>query len=451
MGLTRRDFLALAAAAAAPRLRPVDAAGSTLPAAPLAVNADRLRADLEGLSLFGRPPGGSFSDGVSRVAYSPADVEGRQFVAGRMREAGLAVRLDEAGNIIGRREGLDPAARPILFGSHVDSVPGGGNFDGALGTLAAIEAVRVLSERGVRTAHPLEVVVWANEEGVAFGNGLCGSRAAAGALVPGELDQTWNGERKADAVRRIGGDPGRIGSAERKRGSIHAAIELHIEQGATLDRSGIPIGVVEGIVAIDRYDAVIRGAANHAGTTPMADRHDALVAAARLVLAVREIVTAEPGRQVGTVGQIAVTPNAPNVVPGLVRHTVELRDLSAPRIESLAGRIRARAAVIAAETGTSIELTPTSHHDAALAHPAIQAAIERAAADLGLRSARLPSGAGHDSQMLARIGPMGMIFVPSVGGVSHSPRELTRWADCANGAAVLLNTVLAMDRTTVPS
>jgi N-carbamoyl-L-amino-acid hydrolase len=171
------------------------------------------------------------------------------------------------------------------------------------------------------------------------------------------------------------------------------------------------------------------------------------VAAAQLVLAVREIVTAEPGRQVGTVGKLTVTPNAPNVVPGLVQHTIELRDLSSARIAVLADRIKARAAEIAARTGTTIDITRTSHHEAALAHPAVQSIIERAAADLGLRSTRLPSGAGHDAQMAARLGPMGMIFVPSVGGVSHSPKELTRWDDCARGASVLLNAVLAIDRT----
>lgn len=251
---------------------------------------------------------------------------------------------------------------------------------------------------------------------------------------------------KADAISRIGGDPDRIGEARRPPGSIRAYLELHIEQGGTLDRAGIPIGVVEGIVAIDRYEAVVRGVPNHAGTTRMPDRHDALIAAAQLILAVREIVTSEPGRQVGTVGQLGVTPNAPNVIQGLVRHTIELRDLSAARIAAMAERIRSRAAAIASETGTSIEITRTSHHEAALADPGIQSVIEQTAVALQLRSVRLPSGAGHDAQMAARLGPMGMIFVPSVGGISHSPEELTRWDDCARGAAVLANAVLAIDR-----
>ena len=366
-----------------------------------------------------------------------------------MEEAGLEVRVDPAANLVARRDGTRPLP-PVVFGSHVDSVPNGGNFDGPLGTLAAIEVAATLREQGVATVHPLEVVVWTNEEGVAYGNGLCGSRAVAGELVPGELEETWNGVRKADAVARLGGDPARIAEARRPAGSIHAYLELHVEQGGVLDRAGIPIGVVEGIVAIDRYEATIRGIANHAGTTPMPDRHDALLAAARLALAVNEVVTAEPGRQVGTVGHLEVEPNAPNVVPGLVRLTIELRDLSVETLSRLFERIRDRAAEIAASTRTEIAMRPTSHHEPALAHPVVRRAVEDAAALLGLAHLRLPSGAGHDAQMLARVGPMGMIFVPSVGGISHSPRERTSWEDCARGADVLLHSVLAMDRATVP-
>jgi N-carbamoyl-L-amino-acid hydrolase len=436
--LSRRSFLC--SAAALPLVpwevarRPID---------PF-VNASRLRSNLEELSLFGRPTGGSFADGVSRVGYSQADVQGRAYVMKLMRGAGLEPRIDPAGNIFARRAGRDAGAQPVLFGSHIDSVPSGGNFDGDLGSLAALEALRVCDERRIVTRRPLDIVVWANEEGVAFGNGLCGSRAAAGELVDGELEHVWNGVRKADAIRGIGGAPDRIQEARIAPGSFHAYVELHIEQGGTLDRTATPIGIVEGIVAIDRYAVTIRGFANHAGTTAMGDRRDALVAASTLTLAVREIVTAEPGRQVGTVGHLTVSPNAPNVVPGEVRLTVELRDLSSGKIAALGERIKARAAAIAAETGSTIDMTPTSHHESALATGAVQEAVAGAAEKLGLEARRLPSGAGHDAQMMARLGPMGMIFVPSIGGVSHSPRELTTWEDCARGAEVLLHTVLAL-------
>ena len=409
------------------------------------MNAARLRADLEGLSLFGRPPGGTFQDGVSRLGYSDADVEGRRFVIGLMRGAGLDPHIDAAGNIFARRPGKDESLPPILFGSHIDSVPQGGNFDGDLGSLSAIEVIRVLNERRLTTLHPLEIVVWANEEGVAFGNGLCGSRAVAGLLEADELSQVWNGVVKRDAIRKIGGDPDHIDAARREPGSLHGYFELHIEQGGRLEQAGVNVGVVEGIVAIDRYAVTVTGFANHAGTTPMPDRRDALVAAAQLTLAVREIVMREPGRQVGTVGQLAVSPNAPNVIPGVVKHTIELRDLSADKIAKLAEEIQARARQIAQATGTTVEVVRTSHHPAALAAPGMQEIVARAATDLGLSSVKMPSGAGHDAQSMARLAPMGMIFVPSVGGISHSPKELTTWEDCARGADVLLNAVLAAD------
>jgi len=442
MPLTRRRLLQALA------LLPGLHVGFLLPLATpaFAVNGARLRRHLEELSVFGRPPDGSFADGVSRLGYSDADAAGRRYVIQLMKSAGLEVRIDAAGNIVGRRQGTASELPPIVFGSHIDSVPNGGNFDGDVGSLGAIEVVQTLGENGVTTAHPLEVVIWANEEGVAYGNGLDGSRAAAGRLLPNELEQTWNEVKKADAIRKIGGDPERIAEARRAPGSFLCYLELHIEQGGTLDKAAVPIGIVEGIVSIDHYDVVIQGMANHAGTTPMPERRDALVAAAQLVLAVREIVTREPGRQVGTVGQLAVTPNAPNVIPGVVRHTIELRDLASGKIARLAEEIKRRAADIGLETRTEIRIALTSHHEGAKANPEIQATIEQAAAGLGLKTMRLPSGAGHDAQMMALLAPMGMIFVPSVGGISHSPREFTRWQDVANGANVLLQTVLALDR-----
>ncbi len=430
--MTRRSFTG--ALALAPLARAAD-----LPM----VNGARLRDHLERLSVFGRPAGGTFADGVSRVAYSEADLAGRGYVMGLMEAAGLKPRVDAGGNIWARRAGADDSLTPVLFGSHIDSVPNGGNFDGDLGSLAAIEVVQTLNENRIATRRPLEVVIWSNEEGVAFNNGLAGSRAAAGHLDAGELDAVWNGVKMRDAIRKIGGDPERIAEGRRAAGSFHCYLELHIEQGGTLEREGVPVGVVEGIVAIDRYEAEIRGFANHAGTTPMPERRDALVAASYLTIAVNDIVRAEPGRQVGTVGQIAVTPNAPNVVPGRVVQTIELRDLSGEKIEALAGRIGARAREIAQKTGTEIELKRVAHHAPSLATPAVQESIEAACARLGLKTRRLPSGAGHDAQSMATLGPMGMIFVPSVDGISHSPKELSRWEDCANGGSVLMRTVLA--------
>jgi N-carbamoyl-L-amino-acid hydrolase len=408
------------------------------------INGARLRQHLEELSVFGRPARGAFADGVSRVGFSDADVAGRAYVMRIMRSAGLDPRIDAAGNIWARRAGADARLAPVLFGSHIDSVPNGGNFDGDLGSLAAVEAIQTLNERKIATRRPLEIVVWANEEGVAYGVGLFGSAAVAGKLPAGALEREWNGVKLPDAVRKIGGDLALLDSARRSAGSFHCYIELHIEQGGTLDKAGLPVGVVEGIVSIDRYEAIIRGVANHAGTTPMPERQDALIAASRLTIAVNDIVRREAGRQVGTVGQLHVHPNAPNVIPGEVRHSIELRDLSTVKIARLGEAIEVQARQIAAATRTEISITKKDHHTGAPATPLVQEAIERAAEKLGFGSRRLPSGAGHDAQMMATLGPMGMIFTPSVGGISHSPRELTRWDDCARGAEVLLETVLVL-------
>jgi N-carbamoyl-L-amino-acid hydrolase len=439
--MDRRTFLGtLAAGVVAAR------DGLTAQASPLAIDASALRQRIEALSAFGRPAGGTFADGVSRVAYSDADVAGRQYVIGLMRKAGLTPRVDPAGNIFARREGSEAALPPILFGSHIDSVPKGGNFDGDLGSLAALGVIEACDRAKLRTRHPVEIVVWAAEEGVAFNRGLSSSRIVAGDVAPSDMEQVWNGMRRGDAIKRIGGDPERIMDARRPKGHWHGYLELHIEQGGTLERDGLEVGVVQGIVAIERYEARITGFANHAGTTPMAQRQDAAIAAAHLTLAVREIVTSRPGRQVGTVGKLELSPNAPNVVPGSATLIIELRDLSVDLLKSIAEEIRARALKIAEATKTSIEIVPASSNAPAIADTAVQAIIERAAKELQLSSVRMPSGAGHDAQMMAQLAPMGMIFVPSVGGVSHSPKELTSWKDCANGASVLLHAVLALDR-----
>jgi beta-ureidopropionase / N-carbamoyl-L-amino-acid hydrolase len=438
--ITRRELLSgLAAVGATSTLAQFSFAQA--PLSQLRIDAGRLRLSLEALSLYGRPPGGTFADGVSRFAYSDADVAGRKFAMELMRAAGMEPRIDTAGNILGSRVGSNPSLRPILFGSHIDSVPSGGNFDGQLGSMSAIEVVRTLKDRDVVTRHPLEVALWSNEESLTVG-----SRGAAGELQSKDLDRTYNGIYMADGLRKIGGDPARLAEARMAPGSIHCYLELHIEQGGNLDKANIPIGVVEGIVSIDEYEVEIRGFANHAGTTPMPERRNALLAAARLIEAVQEVVTSEPGRQVGTVGRLEVSPNVRNVVPSLVKHSIELRDLSADKIARLGAEIQKRAQVIAQQTGTEISMKQVEHDPPAVATPEIQSQIEAAAAGLGLKTMRLPSGAGHDAQVIAELGPMGMIFVPSAGGISHSPKELTSWQDCANGANVLLHTILLMDQ-----
>jgi N-carbamoyl-L-amino-acid hydrolase len=449
--LSRRAFLAGAAAAALPwqaGARPVRVQPQP------AIDAARLQARLERLSTFGRPAGGTFASGVSRVAYSDADIAARQWLLGEIRAAGLTPRIDPAGNVFARwpdDQGAKVAGSrgssvpAILFGSHIDSVPTGGNFDGDLGTLAALEVIQACHAARFTPRHPFEMVLWAHEESTAFGRGTAASRVVAGDLQAGDLDQVWNGLRRADAIRRIGGDPTRIEEAVRRPGAWHAYVELHIEQGGTLETRNVDIGVVEGIVSIHRYDVAITGFANHAGTTPMGERQDALIAASRLTLAVRDAVTARSGRQVGTVGRMEITPNSPNVIPGKVTLSVELRDLSEDVLKALGGDIGQRAAAIADDTQTEFTMSLASRNPPALAHAGMQRAVERAAERARLEAMRLPSGAGHDAQMIAALCPMGMIFVPSVGGVSHSPLEHTTWQDCGRGAAVLLGAILDID------
>ena len=401
------------------------------------VNGARLNQSLADLSRFGANPQG----GVSRVAYSDADRDARAWVMDLMRAATLEPRIDAAGNIVARRAGSDPSAKPLVFGSHIDSVPEGGNYDGDVGSLSAIEAARTLAEHGIVTRHPLEVVIFQNEEG-----GLVGSRAWIGELTNRDLGLTSrSGKTIADGIRFIGGDPSRLAEVRRPPGSIAGYLELHIEQGGTLDRERVPIGVVEGIVGIGWWDVTITGFANHAGTTPMNERHDALLAAAKFIELVNRVVTSEPGRQVGTVGRIQALPGAPNVIPGQVVASLELRDLEAAKIERLYQAIVRETAAIGRVSGTTFAFKETNRQAPALSDPAVREVIASAAKDLGLATKVLPSGAGHDAQDMSHLGPMGMIFVPSVGGISHAPRELTRPDDVVNGANVLLGALLKMD------
>ena len=405
----------------------------------LRVNTKRLAQRIEKLAEFGKTPEG----GVNRVAFSEEDIRSRPYILSLMKAAGLKTHVDAAGNIIGRREGTDPSLPPIAFGSHTDTVPHGGKFDGAAGVLGAIESVQVLSENDIKTRHPLEVIVFTDEEG-----GLIGSKAIIGTLKSEALGVTsHSGKTVREGLTALGGDPDALDDTVRKKGDFTSFIEIHIEQGSILADKGIDIGVVEGIVGINWWDVAIEGFANHAGTTPMDKRQDALLAAAHLIIAVNKVVTDAPGRQVGTVGRIQAEPGAPNVIPGKVVMSLELRDLSAEKIDSLFQEIVKEAEVIEDKTGTKISFSPIEATAVpSPTDPAIKKIIAESAEDLGLSYLLMPSGAGHDAQNMAKIAPTGMIFVPSVGGVSHSPKEFTHAKDIANGANVLLHTILKIDQ-----
>jgi N-carbamoyl-L-amino-acid hydrolase len=367
------------------------------------------------LSRFGANAAG----GIDRVAFGDADLEARTWVAELMREAGLDVSVDVAGNLFGRLPGRDSALPPLVLGSHIDSVPGGGNYDGPVGSMGAIEVAWTLRDAGYRSRYPLEFVVFPNEEG-----GKTGSRALAGKVQPRELEiTTASGFTIGEGIRRIGGDPARLDEVRRAAGSIAAFLELHVEQGAILDTDGQDIGVVEGIVGIMRWNVVVEGMTNHAGTTPMDRRQDAMVAAARF----------------------DVEPGAPNVIPGRVTLSLEIRDLAMEKIEDVFEAVRQGAAAIATETGTEFSFDRFYVSEAAPTDPRIRDAVEASAATLGMSSRRMPSGAGHDAQSMAHLGPVGMIFVPSVKGISHAPEEFTAPEDVTRGADVLLRALLALD------
>jgi N-carbamoyl-L-amino-acid hydrolase len=413
------------------------------------INGDRLWATLEELSRFGGPVAGEGESrgGTTRLGFSSADLSAHHWLISQLHAEGLEVIIDAAANLRARRAGERDDLPAIWFGSHIDTVPKGGNFDGCVGSCAALEVIRTMNEKKVRSRHPLEVVIFANEEGVHYGRGLFGSRALAGLLEPDELEAAdENGERLEEWIRRYGGDPGRIHGMKPLAGSIHAYVELHIEQGGVLWSRGLPLGIVEGIVGIERYRVVLEGFSNHAGTTPMGERRDALVTAAKIILAVRELVTAEPGRQVGTVGTIHVNPGAPNVIPGVVEFPIELRDLSMARIDVLAERIRLRAEALAAADKVEFLMQPTSSHEPALTHPTVRFEIEKAAEEMRAPTLTMPSGAGHDAQSMARLCPVGMIFVPSKEGISHSPLEYSRREEIACGAELLYRTILRLDQ-----
>jgi len=402
------------------------------------VNGRRINDHLAALSKFGANPQG----GVSRVAYSEADLESRAYASGLMKAAGLSVHIDAAGNIVGTCPGSDATLKPLLLGSHIDSVPMGGNYDGDVGSISAIEVAEVLREKQIALRHPLEVIIFQNEEG-----GTTGSEALGKGLDQDELNLvSQSGKTIREGTRLIGGNLDQLAAARRQPGSIAGYLELHIEQGRTLEREKIDIGVVEGIVGILHSDVTIEGFANHAGTTPMDQRHDALLSASRFVDKVNQVVTGMPGRQVGTVGWIKIEPGAYNVIPGKVVLGLELRDLDEKKFVGMFQRIRTEAGALGKLNQTRFSFTEPILNHPALTDLGMRKLIENTAGSLGFSTKSMPSGAGHDAQEIARIGPVGMIFIPSIGGISHAPKEFSRPQDIENGANVLLQTVLAFDK-----
>ena len=407
--------------------------------AALSVNSKRIESRIFELAKFGVDEKGR----NYRVAYTKGDIEGRAWFMELMKKAGLNPTIDAAGNIIGRRNGKNASLKAIAFGSHIDMVPDGGNYDGTLGSISALEVIEILNENNVVTEHALEVIIFGNEEG-----GTIGSKAMVGDMTSDGLKQkSQSGLTMAEGIKAIGGNPDNIQSCIRKKGELHAWVELHIEQGGILEKEKIQVGVVEGIVGIVHWEVTVEGFANHAGATPMNLRQDALLAASKFVIAVNEVINSVKGTQVGTVGKIAVQPGAYNVIPGTVELGLEIRDLDADKIEMLFSTIEKRASAIAKETKTKISfLRQPNESKPALTDKKLQQAINTTAKALGFSTKFMQSGAGHDSQHIASIAPSAMIFIPSVAGISHSPKEFSTATDMANGANVLLQTILKIDK-----
>lgn len=403
------------------------------------LDRDRLLRRLGQLSAVGGDAGG----GVTRIAWSPEAVRAVNLVSRWAAQAGARVNLDGAGNLIAETPGTGPGLPPLVTGSHLDSVVRAGPLDGAYGVVAGVEILAALAAAGTALRHPLRVLAYANEEGI-VSPAFTGSRAITGELYEDEL--SWEGPDGLDLAARLasaGCDPAGPGAAAWE-GPVAASVELHIEQGPVLDSAAVPIGVVTAIIGQRRGQITVTGVANHAGTTPMSMRHDALAAAAEVVLAVRRLATDGPA-EVATVGRLTVSPGVANVIPGEVTLSYDVRAADDGLIEAAVSRLRSDVAPVAASTGTGIEVKDLAATPAAATDPALREVVAGVAARLGLEHMAMVSGAGHDSAYMAKLGPMAMIFVPSTGGVSHNPAERTEPGQLADGAEVLLATLLRLD------
>jgi beta-ureidopropionase / N-carbamoyl-L-amino-acid hydrolase len=401
------------------------------------INRTRLEGTIEELGRVGATERG----GLSRLALSDEDKRGRDLMVAWMRQAGLRVTVDQMGNIFGERAG-EPGQAPVMMGSHVDSVPTGGRYDGQLGVLCALESIRTLDDQRVRTRHPVTLVIFTSEEGARFQPAMIASGVMAGKIA---LEDAYNardkdGLRLVDELERIG----YLGAEPCVPRPLRAYLELHIEQGPQLEEEGLSVGVVEGIVAIAWSRLTIHGVQDHAGPTPMRIRHDALVAAAEVVAGVRGIARELGGELVITVGNLTVAPNIVNAIPGRVILSIDMRDPSDVTLDRARPRLDRLVAEACRREGVTYELehywrvpyTPFDHE--------VVATVERAARASGARSRRILSGAGHDAQYMAAIGPAGMVFVPSRDGRSHCEEEFTPMDDIEHGANTLLGAALEL-------
>ena len=406
---------------------------------PPSISLPRLRSHIEALSAFGRNPDGQ---GITRSCWSPAHEEARAWLIARMKDAGLTTWIDEAGNTFGR---LGEGRPTVMTGSHIDTVPQGGPLDGALGVLAGLECLQTIHAAGVRTRRPLTLVAWSDEEGRYAS--LFGSKAFVGRVDPRQIPTlaAADGERLVDAMARAGFDPLEAHAARCDPRTLFAYLELHIEQGPHLEAARIPIGVVEGIVGIRRSRVIFTGQPDHAGTTPMERRRDAFLGAAEYALKARDlVVTRGSGTSVTNVGRVDVAPGVANIVPARAQLLHEMRELDPKVLARIERGCATLARQVAKRRGLRVKIEPVSRSEPIRCAPRVMEAVEQAAAELRLTCRRMPSGAGHDAQMLAAVTDSGMLFIPSRGGRSHRPDEMSDWKAIERGGNVLLGALLRL-------
>jgi beta-ureidopropionase / N-carbamoyl-L-amino-acid hydrolase len=409
----------------------------------IAVDAGRMMADLDALDGIGRTEAGLF-----RVAWSPAYREGLEWLRGRFAAAGLATHEDAATNLWGRWQAGSGAA--LLLGSHIDAVPNGGKFDGAFGVLAGLEVLRTLREAGIAPPFPLAVVAWADEEGAHFGTGFFGSMAFIGTPIVDDY-VTIAGPGARDTLAAAGVQLDQINSVADQRPEIGAYLEMHIEQGPRLEAAGGKLAVVTGICGIERHEWQITGHPSHAGSTPFPMRRDAGMAMARAMAAQRDVAREAGPEVVATVGRLRVTPDVPNIVPGTATFSAEFRDISPAILNAAQAEYTRRVHTLCAEERVTATSRPLLITPPTPMHPAMMETLSAACGDIGVTPLRFPSGPGHDAGIVARVVPTGMLFVPSVNGISHAPDEFTDAASLERGANALLHAVLRLMEEGLPT
>lgn len=392
------------------------------------------------LGTIGRHSDGS--GGVTRMSFTREERQAKDKVASYMREAGLAVREDAVGNLIGRLEGRDPDAPVVLVGSHVDSVPNGGDFDGPLGVLSAVEALQTIGEKTIKLMSPVEVVAFTDEEGARFHFGMIGSRGVAGTLKKTDLlNVDHNGISIEQAMKDYGLDPDQFKAAARVPERVKAYLEVHIEQGKVLESLDHPVGIVSGMAGILWLKFTLTGEAGHAGSTPMTFRKDPLVAASAIIQAIEEEAAKRP-RTVGTVGQLSLQPGGVNIIPGKVEFTLDLRDVDEPTRDEVEKAILSRAEQICKEREVHLHVEVLQRIAPVVCDEHLQTVMTDVFTEMDLEPTKVVSGAGHDGMQFKALCPVGMIFARSKNGISHHPDEYTSPEDCALSAEVLFQTIL---------